>query len=225
VERPGLLYNVSNLIKRGIFYSVQMTRTSFVSMENFRHNVERLLPDMRIERTRIHLVPVATDLETGEEVLLTTGPLRQVVMASSAIPGILPPIEYGGRRFIDGGWVSKVPVLAAFREGADVVIAVDVSDDIGDASNLKTGIDVMARGSAIKSEALKRFQCRFADVVIAPDVRNHHWADFASALPLVDRGRTAARARLPEIRRAVERARLSTIFGSSRGRKLARHFF
>ena len=116
-------------------------------------------------------------------------------------------------------------MLAAFREGADVVIAVDVSDDIGDASNLKTGIDVIARGSAIKSEALKRFQLRFADVVIAPDVRNHHWADFASALPLVERGRVAARACLPEIRRAVERAKLTTIFGTSRGGKLARHFF
>jgi NTE family protein len=224
-EKPGILYNVSNLVKRGIFFSVQMTRSSFVSMENFKHNVYRLVPEMPIENTRIRMVPVATDLESGQEVLLTSGPLRQVVMASCAIPGILPPVKYGGRRFIDGGWVSKVPVLAAFREGADVVIAVDVSDDMGDASGLKTGIDVMARGNAIKSEALKNFQLRFADAVVAPEVRNHHWADFASALPLIRRGRQAARECMPAILRAVDRAKLSAIFGTTRGRKLARQFF
>lgn len=225
VERPGILYNVSMLIKRGIFYSVQMTRTSFISMENFRHNIDRLLPDIPIERTRIHLVPVATDLDSGEEIRLTSGPLRTVVMASTAIPGILPPVEFGGRRYIDGGWVSKIPVLACFREGADVVIAVDVSNDIGDAQDLKTGLDFMTRGSAIKSEALKNFQLRFADVVIAPKVANHHWADFATALPLVRRGREAARACLPKIQRAVDRAKLSGIFGTTPSRKLAKKFF
>jgi NTE family protein len=180
---------------------------------------------MPVERTLISLVPVATDLESGEEVLLTRGPLRQVVMASAAIPGILPPVEFEGRRYIDGGWVSKIPVLAAFREGADLVVAVDVSDDLTDTAELKTGMDVMVRGNAIKSEALKRFQLQFADVVIRPDVRKHHWADFATAMRLVARGREATREKIPIIRRALDRARLSSLFGNTRGRKLAQRFF
>ena len=225
VQKPGILYSVSNMIKRGIFFSVQMTRPSFISLENFTHNIFKLIPEMQIERTLISLVPVATDLDTGEEVLLTQGPLRQVIMASAAIPGILPPVEYGGRRYIDGGWVSKIPVLAAFRQGADVVIAVDVSDDLTDTAALKTGMDVMVRGNAIKSEALKKFQLRFADVVVTPDVREHHWADFATGMRLVERGRQAAKEQVPAIRRAVDRARLATLFGTTRTRKLARQFF
>jgi len=204
VQKPGILYSVSNMIKRGIFFSVQMTRPSFISLENFTHNIFKLIPEMQIERTLISLVPVATDLDTGEEVLLTQGPLRQVIMASAAIPGILPPVEYGGRRYIDGGWVSKIPVLAAFRQGADVVIAVDVSDDLTDTAELKTGMDVMVRGNAIKSEALKNFQLRFADVVVTPDVREHHWADFATGMRLVERGRQAAKEQVPAIRREPE---------------------
>lgn len=223
-DRPGVLTSVSQLIKRGIFYSVQMTRPSFISMENFSHNVEKLLPDIRVERTLITLVPVAVDLDTGEEVSLTTGPLRRVTMASCAIPGILPPVEIGGRRYIDGGWVSRVPVLAAFRHGADLVIGVDVSNDLQDTAELKRGLDVMVRANAIRSEALKRFQLRFADVVITPEVKDQHWADFPTALRLIERGRQAARESLPAIRRAIERARLSAIFGTSRGRKLAKKF-
>ena len=223
-QQAGLLYSVSNLIKRGIFYSVQMTRPSFISAENFAHNVHRLVPDMRVERTLITLVPVAVDLDSGEEVMLTTGPLRKVCMASCAIPGILPPIRFGGRRYIDGGWVSKIPVLAAFRQGADLVIAVDVSDDLKDAE-LKTGMDVMVRANAIKSEALKKFQLRFADVLIEPEVDDHHWADFSTAMRLVKRGRKATQEKIPLIRRAIERAKLSAIFGTTRSRKLAKKFF
>jgi len=224
VDRPGMLYSVSQLIKRGIFYSVQMTRPSFISMENFAHNIEGLLPDMRVERTLISLVPVAVDLDSGEEVALTTGPLRRVIMASCAIPGILPPVEIGGRRYIDGGWVSKIPILAAFRSGADLVIGVDVSDDLQDTAEMKRGLDVMLRANAIKSEALKRFQLRFADVVVTPDVREHHWADFATSMRLIERGKEATREKLPHIRRAVERARLAAIFGTTRGRRLAKRF-
>ena len=222
---PGLLYSVSNLIKRGIFYSVQMTRPSFINMENYAHNIRRLIPDMRVERTLITLVPVAVDLDSGKEVLLTTGPLRRAIMASAAIPGILPPVDLGGRRYIDGGWVSKVPVLAAFRQGADLVIAVDVSDELGDTSGLKTGMDVSARANAIKSVALKEFQLKFAEVVIRPQVQDHHWADFAHAMPLVERGQKAARESIPLIKRAIERARLSSVFGTPRGRRLAKKFF
>jgi NTE family protein len=115
-------------------------------------------------------------------------------------------------------------VLAAFRQGADMVIAVDVSDDLTDTAELKTGMDVMVRGNAIKSEALKRFQLHFADVVVTPDVKAHHWADFATAMRLVERGREAAREQVPAIRRAVDRARLATLFGTTRSRKLARQF-
>ena len=53
VQKPGLLYNVSNMIKRGIFFSVQMTRPSFISLENFTHNIFKLIPEMQVERTLI----------------------------------------------------------------------------------------------------------------------------------------------------------------------------
>jgi NTE family protein len=223
-HQPGLLYSVSSLIKRGIFYSVQMTRPSFINMDNFAHNVRALIPDMQVERTLITLVPVAVDLDTGEEVLLTSGPLRRAIMASCAIPGILPPVEAGGRRCIDGGWVSQIPVLPAFRTGADVVIAIDVSTDLGDTSGLKTGMDVMVRANAIKSEALKSFQLRFADAIVRPEVRDHHWADFATAMKLVERGRESAREQIPAIKRAIERAKIASIFGATKGRRLARRF-
>ncbi len=57
---------------------------------------------------------VATDLATGEEAVFAAGLLRPALMASTALPGLLPPVEYGGRRFIDGAVVNNVPVAHAF---------------------------------------------------------------------------------------------------------------
>ncbi|HKY32560.1 MAG TPA: patatin-like phospholipase family protein [Candidatus Polarisedimenticolia bacterium] len=224
-EEPSLLYSVSNLIKRGIFYSFSMTRPSFISEANFVHNIYALVEDVAIGETRIPFFPVAADLETGEEVVLTSGSLRRGVLASSAIPGLLPPIRINGRVLIDGGWVSKVPVLATFRQGADMVVGVDISPELEDTRELKKGFDVLVRANAIKAEALKNFQCKLVDVLIRPKVGRVHWADFNGALTLIDEGDRAATLKIPEIQEKVERARWKTRLGFSRGKRFAKSFF
>jgi len=224
-DEPSLLYSVSNLIKRGIFYSFSMTRSSFISEENFIHNVYSLVDDLAIGETSIPFFPVAADLETGEEVVLTAGSLRRGVLASSAIPGLLPPVRINGRVLIDGGWVSKVPVLAAFRQGADMVVGVDISPELDDTRELRKGFDILVRANAIKAEALKNFQCKLVDVLIRPKVGQVHWADFSGALCLIDEGDRAATLKVPDINERIERARWKTRLGFSRGKRYARAFF
>ena len=223
--QPNLIYSVSNLVKRGIFYSFSMTRPSFISEANFVHNIHSLVDDVAIGETKIPFVPVAADLETGEEVILSSGSLRRGVLASSAIPGLLPPIRINGRVLIDGGWVSKVPVVAAFRRGADMVIGVDISPELEDTRELKKGFDVLVRANAIKAEALKNFQCKLVDVLIRPKVGRVHWADFSGALTLIEEGDRAATLKIPEIQEKIERARWKTRLGFSRGKRFARAFF
>src|SRR5713101_7568039 len=127
--RPGLFYNFISLVKKGIFYSFSMAKTSWVSAEHFEHNINALLDDVPIEQTAIPFAAVAADITRWEEVVLRSGPLRRAVSASSAVPGLLPPVTIEGRTLIDGGWITKVPVVPALNMGADLVIAVDVSKD------------------------------------------------------------------------------------------------
>ncbi len=221
---PTLLYSVSNMIKRGIFYSLSMTRPSFISEANFMHNVYALVDDLALGETAVPFFPVAADLETGEEVVLLSGSLRRAVCASSAIPGLLPPIRINGRVLIDGGWVSKVPVFAAFRQGADMVVGVDISVDLEDTRGLRKGFDILVRANAIKAEALKNFQCKLLDVLVRPRVGHVHWADFNGGLSLIEEGDRAATLKLPEIQEKLERARWKTRLGFSRGRRFARAF-
>ncbi|MCY1137152.1 patatin-like phospholipase family protein [Actinoplanes sp. Pm04-4] len=83
------------------------------------------LPE-RIEQLPIPFIAVATDLTTGDPVLLDHGDLESALLASAAIPGVLPPVVRDGRTLIDGGVVAYVPVLAAWQAGAASVLALSI---------------------------------------------------------------------------------------------------
>ena len=221
---PRLLSSVLSLIKRGIFYSFSVAKSSWVSAEQFEHNINSLLDDVQIENTAIPFAAVATDFSRGEQVLLRSGSLRQAVSASSAVPGLLPPVAINGRTLIDGGMVAKVPVVPALLMGADMVIGVDVSRELEEDDNVRSGFTIMMRANAISTDALKEMQCRLADVIIVPDVGRVHWADFSAVFNCVTRGEEAAAARMGAIRSRHMMARWSSLMGLSRARRLARYY-
>lgn len=83
--------------------------------------------DRRIEELPIPFVAVATDLDSGERVLLREGSLIEAIRASFSIPGLFVPVERAGKHLADGGLVSPLPVDVARQLGAEVIIAVDVN--------------------------------------------------------------------------------------------------
>lgn len=92
------------------------------------HGLRRLiaqaeLPD-RIEQLAIPFTAVAMDLATGAQVLLDHGDLESALLASAAIPGVLPPVDREGRRLVDGGVIALVPVRAALQAGAASVVVL-----------------------------------------------------------------------------------------------------
>jgi len=79
-----------------------------------------------IEELALPFAAVATDLRSGDEVLISRGPVFDAVRASIAIPGIFRPWRVAGRLLVDGGLVNPVPVSAARALGAEFVIAMNV---------------------------------------------------------------------------------------------------
>jgi len=199
-------------------------RPSFVSAENFARSLGRILPDVEVRTTPIRFAASAVDLETAEEVVLCHGRLREVAAASAAIPGILPPRRLHGRLLIDGGWVDKIPVLPAFRLGADVVIAVDISADLDDAKRYARGIDIVLRANMIKDIAMIEMHRRLADIVIEPGVRKIHWADFESVDFCIEAGDKAATEAVPKIRDLLRQERFRSMVRPSFGKRMAERY-
>jgi NTE family protein len=102
----------------------------------------------RLEEGVLPLTVVATDLETGEEVLLESGPAVPALAASSAMPGIFPPVRIGDRWLIDGSVASDTPVGPAVRAGADEVWVLPSVPSVP-MQRPTAAIDVMLRSVSI----------------------------------------------------------------------------
>ena len=220
-EHGGLLFSMKNLLRKGIFYGVSTIRPSFLSAEELASSLEAVVPQMKIEDLPIRFGAVTLDIETAQEVVLASGDLLPAIKASSAIPGILPPVRHNGRLLIDGGWVDKIPVLAAFRLGADVVIAVDITAALQEPGSYSRGVDIMVRANQIKDTLLVRYLRKLADVLIEPDIKHVHWADFGAIGACIEAGDAAARKALPAIRQLLRQERLWSVLRPGAGRRLA----
>ncbi len=96
---------------------------------------------------------LATDLESGDAVVLRSGDLATVLRASMSAPGVLSPVEIGGRMLVDGGLVDNLPVDLVKEMGVDVVIAVDVSFPLARRDGLASPLDVTNQMIAIMVRA------------------------------------------------------------------------
>jgi NTE family protein len=99
-------------------------RKHLVDSNALRKLLTRHFGDKHLESTAVPLYIVATDMATGDEVLLSSGNIVDAVLASAAIPGVFPPVELDGRRLIDGGVANNTPVSTAVRLGATRIVVL-----------------------------------------------------------------------------------------------------
>jgi NTE family protein len=100
------------------------SRTSVFTDRGLRRLIARAELPSQIEQLAVPFTAVAMDLVTGAPVLLDQGDLQSALLASAAIPGMLPPVDRAGRTLVDGGVIAYVPVLAAQQAGAASVVVV-----------------------------------------------------------------------------------------------------
>ena len=100
--------------------------SGFVEGKRINDFLRNIIGDRNIEDLDIRFACVATDILSGEEVMIEKGSLVEAIRASISIPVIFTPVSMEDRFFVDGGIVNPVPVDLARRIGADLVIAVNV---------------------------------------------------------------------------------------------------
>jgi len=155
-----------------------------------------------IENMPIPLGIVATDLNTGVDMLFQRGDTGTAVRASSAVPAVFQPVRIAGRDYVDGGLVSPVPVRAARKMGAELVIAVDISSPPD--GNLGNGtLDVLLQTFSIMGKSINGFELRDADVVVRPTLTGISSADFGARKRSIDAGRQAMLQALPQLRNLI----------------------
>lgn len=173
-----------------------MPRVGLVSAARLEHLLNDILHNAKLEELPVPVAAVACDLYTGREVVLREGNAALAVKASCAVPGIFSPVPYKDALLADGGLVNGVPVNVARQMGADVTIAVQLHQGVQKTQELNNIFTILSQSF----EIMQRSQhMDVPDVLIVPELANHHMGDLARVMPAYEEGRAAARRALPAI--------------------------
>ncbi len=185
----------NDILDLSIIYS-KLGPAQGTRLESF---LEQTVPVKKIEDTKIPFYPIATDLNTGETIILEKGSLSKAIRASSAIPGIFVPVTFGNRLLVDGGVTNSTPCDIARSKGADIVIAVNLLKDIKD-YNINSLVDIIGQSINIMMHQSNKTKLSYADVVIEPDTKGVSIFDFSQKKTLMEEGIKATRIAIPKIK-------------------------
>jgi len=191
---------LSKLLKKRLVINLAQSRMSLVSRKRVEDIFDFFLKDKTFNDLKLPFVAASVDLVTGKEVLHTKGKLLTAVMASSAVPGFLPPVFKNGQILVDGVVLNPVPVLPAKLIGGEIIIAVDVGKEFSPQASIENVIDIVLRTHLITANQNNQLLLENADVVLQPAVGHYHWAEFYKYEEIIQAGEKVAHEMLPTVR-------------------------
>ena len=148
---------------------------------------------------------VATNLETGEPVVLNKGLLSLALRASSSVSFLLPPVPVDSVLLVDGGLVANIPTRIAKERGSDFIIAVDCTSPLKSRDELKFPWDIADQIVSIPIQIISRQQKKLADVLISPDLGFKKNSDFTGLDSVIEKGYLSGRKYVQKIKESIER--------------------
>ena len=200
------LQSLSFALEKGDIIDLTVPDKGFIKGEKLESYVNHMVNNTPIEKMRTPFYAVATDIQSGEEVVFASGNTGMAVRASCSIPGIFQPVKIGERDYVDGGLVSPVAVDYAKKMGADLVIAVDISIAANNPPP-QTTIDTIMQSVIIMYSKISQNQLSRADIVIRPKVSHISSTDFSKRHEAVLEGEKAAQEAMPQIKAALDKLR------------------
>ena len=197
---PDELISESEHLAKSDVADFRLSTKGLIVGQKLQDYINQKVGDKPIQHFPIPFAAVATDFENGQAVLFNYGDAGQAVRASSSIPSVFRPVIINGRRYADGGLSQPVPVSAARKMGADIVIAVDIS--ARPQAHIKKGL-IVSLGQSVRIMTLHALneELSKADVVIKPDVLSlGSTGGFEHKEAAIAAGEQAAKAALPKIK-------------------------
>jgi len=166
---------------------ISLSRYGLLSNEKLGKLILEHIGDKNIQDSDIPLTMIATDVTSGEKMILDKGPVAEAVMASTCIPGIFKPIEKNGRMLVDGGIVENVPINTVKGMGAEYVIGIDLNakHKYDKPDNI---LDVIINSFHHLMKGSVKLQKEDADLLIEPDLAAFNRSGMSQVDKLMEKG-------------------------------------
>lgn len=184
-------------------------RRSLLSSQFMEEVIAALVPDVDIADTKIPFSIVTVDLRSGRQIVLERGSLRKAVLASAAIPGIFPPVEWDDLLLCDFGVLDSLPAEVAKSYADSTCIGVDVGPSLQPTEDCESALHVLLRMDEIGERLHRRHALQHVDVLIRPEVGSCQWFDFSEPDRLIEAGLDAGRRAIREVRKSEQYSRFA----------------
>lgn len=201
-----------NMTNRDMFSLIDLrVRRGFIKGERVNSFIADNLVAKNFKDCRIPFSATATDIKTGEVVVLDSGSLAEAIRASISIPLVFQPVERDGRILVDGGVGSPVPVEIVRKMGADIVIAVNLDKHYVDDDWRSGLLDIAQDSMNITRHYLSFYQSREADIVMNLDLGSNKWYDFVNGQNKILTGETMMKKEIPYLQELMDSKRKSSL--------------
>ena len=171
---------------------------------NSRYNTKQNFSELKYP-----FISVATDLNTGDKVLLKKGNLSESIKASLTFPLLYTPINIDGRKLVDGGLSANIPTLTAKDEGADFTVIVNSTSPLRTDKDLDDPINTADQILSITMMQLSNLQLKDANIIITPDIKDFSSYSYNSFSYLIDKGYESAMQNMSGIISGIDSMELS----------------
>lgn len=166
---------------------ISLSRFGLLSNEKLGDLISEHIGDVTFDQADIPLAMIATNIATGEKVVIKAGNVAKAVMASTCIPGIFKPVEIDERLLVDGGIVDNVPVKPVEEIGADFIIGVDLNAEHSH-KKPENIIEVLLNAFDFTLMNATKLQTEEADLLITPDLSSFNLIDTDQFADLIKKG-------------------------------------
>jgi len=143
---------------------------------------------------------VATDMATGNEVVLEHGNLAQAIAASSALPTLFQPVILDNKLLMDGGIVNNFPVMDLASKDIDIIIGISVQDDLLEINELESVSNILNQISNFRAAEEMSEKSSLTDIYIKPDVADYSIVSFKDGVKIINKGEETALLYLKELK-------------------------
>lgn len=185
-----------------------------LSTQKMEHYLQARIGDKSFADLKTEFACLATDVRTGEGIVLREGSVALAARASATMPGIFEPVPFRHRLLIDGGVVDNVPTEVARRLGADLLICLYVPADLS-RNNVSNVLTMMTQALYIQGQTLSEERVKQADFLIRPDVSDISALELWRSKECMEAGLRAAETAWPALKRMLAEKFLERSLASS----------
>ena len=167
---------------------------------NLMSRLTQHVSDVRdFDKLPIPFLCIATDVETGEQIVLDEGILAQAIIASGALPTLYSPVEINGRLLIDGGVVNNYPIEELKNRGIDFIIGIDVQDGLKNREQLKDVTAVLSQINNFSMIEKMEGKRSLTNIYIKPDIKGYSVVSFDKGQEIIKKGNEKAKEYIKEL--------------------------